>query len=110
MSEKPGVMIYFEIMEAVNRMSDEQAGALLKAILSYGSTMREPEIRDDLFMLWPLIRARLDSDDERYYRTSQRKRYAVYSRWAKNRNEEILPFEQWVMEYGRAMEEEMIYS
>ena len=106
MSQKPGVMIYFEVREMLKRMSDEMAGALFKAIMEYGATKRIPELPDTIYVFWPMIQARLDTDDERYYRISQKKRYAIYVRWAKHKNETILSFDQWLIEYDRLIDDD----
>jgi len=106
MSEKPGVMIYFEIMETVRLLNDTQAATLFRAILEYGITKKEPQLPDDLLILWPLIRMRLDTDDDRYYKVAQKKRYGAYVRWARYNNSEPLPFEQWVCNLDRFEDEE----
>lgn len=106
MSEKPGVMIYFDVAETVELMSDELAGALFKAILEYGLTKREPALRDELIIPWPLIRAKLDVDDARYFRISQKRRYAAYARWAKHHCSEVLPFDRWLIELDRPDEDD----
>ena len=101
MSEKPGVMIYFEVWEMIKRMTDDMAGALFKAIMEYGATKRIPELPDPLFIIWPMVQARLDTDDERYYRVSQKRKYAAYTRWAKEHKEDPLPFDKWLYEIER---------
>ncbi len=56
MYEKPGVMIYFDLQETLDRLSDEQAGILFRAILEYGAKRTEPDLPDPLFFLCPLSR------------------------------------------------------
>lgn len=101
MSEKPGIMVYFDIWAMIQRMSNELTGILFKAIMEYGATKHVPELPDSLYIIWPIIQARLDSDDERYYRITQKRKYAAYARWAKKHNEEPLPFDKWVYEIDR---------
>lgn len=96
MQNKPGVMIYFDIQETVKRLSDRSAGILFRAILEYGATKKEPTLPDSLYMLWPMIRMRLDTDDERYHQMSQRRRYAAYTRWCKHDGENPLSYNDWL--------------
>jgi len=110
MSDKPGVMVYFDIWAVIQRMSNELTGILFKAIMEYGATKRVPELPDSLYIIWPMIQSRLDNDDERYYRVSQKKRYAIYTRWAKHKNEPVLPFDRWLTEYDRLIDEDELLS
>ena len=102
MQNKPGIMIYFDVIETVNRLSDQNAGLLFRAILEYGMTRRVPELPKKLFLLWPLVQMRLDTDDERYHRVARKRRYAAYVRWAKEKGETPLPFEQWLAQPGNS--------
>jgi len=101
MQDKPGVMIYFDMLDTVKRLTDIQAGRLFRAILEYGATRREPKLPDNLYLLWPLVQMRLDIDDERYYKVSQKRRYAAYVRWTKSQGTEALPFDQWLATLDR---------
>lgn len=93
MQDKPGVMIYFELREVLARLSCEECGELFRAILYYGETGEEPEMDWDLQVFWPLIRNRLDLDDQRYRNVTDKRRYAAYVRWTKD--EDIMTYEQW---------------
>ena len=107
MSEKPGVMIYFEIREMLRRMDNEMRGILFQAIMDYGATREVPtDLPEPLYLFWPVIQARLDTDNDRYNRISLKKRYAIYTRWAKQRNETPLSFADWSAEYHRYAAEE----
>lgn len=105
MQDKPGVMIYFDIQETVNRLSDKNAGILFRAILEYGFTGCEPELPNALHLLWPMIRMRLDTDDQRYRQVTQKRKYAVYVRWAKVHGQEPLSYEDWVLTLDSSSED-----
>lgn len=96
MSKKPGVMIYFEIKESVDRLSDKNAGILLRAILQYGATGTVPELPNQLYLIWPMIRMRLENDDARYHQLHYKRRYAAHVRWCNGRGMEALPYAQWL--------------
>ena len=93
MNDKPGVMIYFELREVLAHLNNDDAGELFRAILYYGETGDEPALEDHLLILWPLIRNRLDLDDQRYRNITDKRRYAAYVRWTKDEN--TMTFEQW---------------
>lgn len=96
MQEKPGVMIYFDIRDTLSRLSDESAGILFRAIMEYGATRNEPELPEPLYLLWPLIQMRLDTDDQRYHQVSQKRKYAAYVRWTEHHGQAPLSFEDWL--------------
>lgn len=106
MLQKPGVMIYFEVMPTIEKLSNAKAGLLFKAILEYGQDRKIPAFRNELDCIWPLIQARLDTDDLRYYQVAQKKRYAAYTRWAKKKGLEPLPYDCWLNEPDKFMEED----
>lgn len=71
----PGVVIPLEWLTMFRKMSREQAGESLVAILTYGATGALPEGGDPtLNALWPIFQARLDSDRERYCQKVERTR------------------------------------
>ena len=110
MAKKPGVMIYFDILETLRRLSDEEAGILFRAIMEYGATRQMPDLPGPLVILWPLIQMRLDFDDQRYRETTQKRRYATYCRDQKNRGQTPLPFSQWLQEVADTEEELPYYE
>ena len=46
MSKRPGVMIYFDILQVLERISDQDAGRLFRAILEYGRDGKIPALPD----------------------------------------------------------------
>ena len=96
MSKKPGVMIYFDIRKTVERLSDKNAGILLRAMLEYGEDGTEPQLPSQLYLIWPMIRMRLDADDARYNQLHYKRRYAAHVRWCNKEGMEALPYEQWL--------------
>ena len=68
-SEKPGVMIYFEIMPQLEMLKPLQRLAVYDAIMAYGKDRTEPSLKREGELVWAFIRPILDRDDERYRRT-----------------------------------------
>ena len=66
-SERPGIMMYFEVMDEVQYMTDLQLGQLFRAMMSYG---RYGEIVDDIDPMvmgsFYCIKRRIDQDAETY--------------------------------------------
>ena len=100
---KPGVMIYFDVLPAMEHLSYTDKGRLFEAILRYGKYHVESNLSKRTEVLWPLIRMRLDTDEIRYQNTVTRRRYAAYVRWAKNEGKEPLDYVAWQEEKGYAV-------
>lgn len=96
MAKKPGVMIYFDVRNVVNRLSDKNAGILLRAILEYGEDGTLPELPKQLYLIWPLIQMKLDIDDDRYHNLAKKRRYAAHVRWCNQSGAEPLPYTVWL--------------
>ena len=80
---RPGIMMYFELLDAIGMMSNEDAGQLLRAMLTYGRDGIEPELDGQVAIAWAFIRPKLDRDAQAYQDKSMTKRYAVYCRECK---------------------------
>ncbi len=98
MSKKPGVMIYFDIMYAMRKLSYQEAGQLFMAIMEYAENQTQPELSEKLELVWSLIRPRLDTDDQAYYEKSAKARYSIYTRWERNAGRTPLPYEEWLLD------------
>jgi hypothetical protein len=96
MSKKPGVMIYYDVKQAVDKMSDKHAGILLRAILEFGFEGTIPQLPDKLNLIWPMIQMRLQLDDHRYHQLYYKRRYAAHVRWSNDKGLEPLSYEAWL--------------
>ena len=94
--QKPGVMLYFEMRNVLEELSNEKRGILVSAILDYSEHGIQPDFRGSLRIAWASIRHKLDRDDDNYARKSQVRRYAVYIRESKKDGMLPLPYEQWL--------------
>ena len=94
--ERRGVMLYFDSLRpAISRMSDEQAGTLLRAILDYAQYGETTDLDAMEGMAFDMLRPVLDRDAERYEETREQRQYAAYSRELKRRDEQPLPIAEW---------------
>ena len=95
MKQKPGVMVYFDMLPAINNLSKQDKGVLFESILRYGVRSELPEMSAKLKVVWPLIQQRLDRDEEQYSKVVTKRAYSAYVRWAKYNNEDVLSFRNW---------------
>ena len=80
--KRPGVMLYFDIRPALQRLSDEARGRLLTAIFDYGEFGVVPNFSDDLLaMAWDFIQPRIDADAEKYKTRCNQASSAAKKRW-----------------------------
>ena len=93
--QKPGVMLYFEMRNVFEELSNEKRGILVSAIPDYSEHCIQPDFRGSLRIAWASIRHKLDRDDEAYLRNVQQRRYALYARECKRDGAEPLPYKEW---------------
>lgn len=94
--EKPGVMVYFDMLPVIAQLSNADKGKLFQAILEYAQLGVVPELPAKLRPVWPMLTTRMDHDDIRYQRTVAKRKYAAYARWRKEEEKEPLPFTDWM--------------
>lgn len=64
MMDREAFTLYTKYREQINKLSDEQAGQLMKAIFDYQATGEE-EIKDaEVEMLWSIMKQQNILDDE----------------------------------------------
>ncbi len=99
--EKPGMMLYFELIPALEQLTDEQRGKLLYGAICYAKTGEAPNLEKDLVLnaLWPLVAARADSDDLAYQskkkEASYRRRYGIYKAQREKEGMDCLTYPEW---------------
>ena len=87
MKEKPGVMLYFDRLPYLNRMTREQRGDLFLWIMEYAQYGVVPEIEDPMLgMAWDVVKPAIDLDTERYEAKCERNRENIQKRWKKASN------------------------
>ena len=97
---RPGIMLYFDMLEPIRVLPDADKGRLLMAILEYGKEGIVPEFDGMLALAWGFVRPKLDRDLQEYERTVLRRQYATFCRERKRKNEPEVSFEEWLMITG----------
>jgi hypothetical protein len=83
--EKPGVMLYWETLDALAVLDAESAKALIIAIRDYARDGMPPIIAPGSVhaALWQFIKPKIDADNERYEKISEQNRNKALGRWGK---------------------------
>lgn len=58
--------VYLDYSKAVNKLSDEDAGKLFKALLEYADSGQEPQLEGSLYAVFAIMQNQLDRDTEKY--------------------------------------------
>lgn len=94
---RPGIMLYFDILEPIKVLPDADKGRLLVAMLEYGQTGVVPVFEGMLALAWGFVKPKIDKDSEEYNRTVLKRQYATFCRDRKRKGEPDISFEEWLM-------------
>ena len=95
MSQRPGVMLFFDVRPALKRLTIEERGQLFEAILDYGELGLLPDFEGGLGIVWDFIQPRIDQDAARYADRVLKNKYSVFTREAKKAGIQPVEFEIW---------------
>lgn len=93
---RPGIMLYFDILEPLKVLPDADKGRLFIAILEYGQFGAIPEFDGMLAMAWGFIKPKLDRDGVAYENTTAQRKFAAFCKKMKARGLEKIEFEEWM--------------
>lgn len=93
---RPGIMLYFDILEPIKVLSDADKGRLLVAMLEYGQSGKNPQFDGMLGLAWGFIKPKIDKDESEYNQSVLRRQYATVCRERKKKNEPEITFDEWV--------------
>ena len=79
--ERKGFVIYGDTREVVRRLSDEEAGQLLKGMLDYFVDSREPKFKGVLEFVFIPIKQQMDRDADKYEAKCVKMRENAQKRW-----------------------------
>lgn len=94
---RPGIMLYFDILEPIKVLPDADKGRLLVAMLEYGQSGIVPEFDGMLALAWGFVKPKIDKDSEEYNKTVLKRQYATFCRDRKRKGEPEISFEEWMM-------------
>ena len=79
--DQKGFIVYGDNQEVVNRLSDEDAGRLLKGMLNYFADGAEPDFDGILEFVFIPIRQQMDRDMDKYETKCEKNRANANKRW-----------------------------
>ena len=96
---RPGIMLYFDILEPIRALPDADKGRLLVAMLEYGQSGILPQFDGELglTLAWGFVKPKIDKDSEEYNKTVLKRQYATFCRDRKRKGEPDISFEEWLM-------------
>lgn len=92
---RPGIMLYFDILEPIRVLSDADKGRLLVAMMEYGQYGTLPQFDGMLALAWGFVLPKLDRDEESYENAKVQRQYAAFCKRRNSRGLSKIPFEQW---------------
>ena len=93
---RPGIMLYFDILEPIRVLPHEDIGRLLLAMLEYGKEGIIPEFDGMLALAWGFVKPKIDKDEEEYNLSVLRRQYATVCRERKKKGEPEITFDEWL--------------
>lgn len=102
-AERSGIVVYFDAIPTLQKLSVAGQARFLMAVLNYGKTGEKPDLsdlqRDDQIRLETLFEQtlpRMDADEAKWKRTTVRNQYAGYSSSAKRRGETPITYDEYI--------------
>ena len=90
---RPGIMLYFDILEPIKVLPDADKGRLLVAMLEYGKNGTVPVFEGMLALAWGFVKPKIDKDEAEYNLSVLRRQYATVCRERKRKGEADITFD-----------------
>ena len=99
--ERPGIMVYFDVMGPMAKLENADKGRLFWAMLEYGKNGTMPVFDSlPLELAWEFVKPKIDKDYREYVRSVQRRQFATACRERKKRGEPEITFDEWLKTMG----------
>ena len=93
---RPGIMLYFDILEPIKVLPDADKGRLLVAMLEYGQSGTVPAFDGMLALAWGFVKPNLDRDEEAYQNAVVQRKYAAFCKQRRTLKLPKISFEEWI--------------
>lgn len=99
--DRPGIMVYFDMMGPMAKLENSDKGRLFWAMLEYGKNGTVPVFDSlPLELAWEFVKPKIDKDYKEYVRSVQRRQFATACRERKKRGEPEITFDEWLKSIG----------
>lgn len=95
MKKPDGFMLFYDRLEPMRDLSNEESGAIFKAIWEYAETGAIPDLSSSLRPYWNMLRFSVDRNVASYNETSIKNRYNRYRGEVKKNNHEPADICEW---------------
>lgn len=96
MAELPGILFRFELLDALEQLDPADIGTIFLSSMRYGRDGTVPTFQNHvLAVVWPFVKSAVDRDAKSYDNKTAQRRYAVYVREAKRKDENPMSFDEW---------------
>ncbi|MBQ1574252.1 MAG: hypothetical protein IIZ78_24280, partial [Clostridiales bacterium] len=79
--DQKGFVVYGDIEESLNELTDEQVAKLFRGMVSYFNTGKEPKFSGVLKFVFIPVKQQMDRDAEKYDRRCEKNRENVKKRY-----------------------------
>ena len=93
---RPGIMLYFDMLDPIRVLPDADKGRLLVAMLEYGKDGVVPQFDGMLALAWGFVRPKLDRDEGSYENVKLQRKYAAFCKKRSGAGLPKIPFEEWL--------------
>ena len=81
--DQKGFVVYVDIEESLNELTDEQVAKLFRGMVSYFNTGKEPKFSGLMKMVFIPIRQQMDRDTDKYEKKCEKNRESIQKYWDK---------------------------
>ncbi len=97
MAERPGIMIYFDLLPQLEEYSPEEVGILFMAMLEFGAYGTIPTFEDrGMRIIWREVQGKIERDNAKYQQKVLDGAYGAYKREMEKIGREALPKQKWL--------------
>ena len=97
MAERPGIMVYFDLLPQLEEYSPEEVGILFMAMLEFGAYGTIPTFEDrGMRIIWREVQGKIERDNAKYQQKVLDGAYGAYKREMEKIGREALPKQKWL--------------
>ena len=95
MKKPRGVTLYFDRIEPLRDLNDEELGRVFRGLWAYAESGEAPALPERLIPYWRVVKPSIDAGRKHYMEISVKNRYNRYIAEVKKAGKEPPPFWEW---------------